>query len=84
MDDAAVIATFLGRYLADREAGRVSSLEEYHALFPGCEDLIAVEFAAVERRDLSQDAASPGRQDDGRLINSRRRCRTTRSRGSST
>ena len=43
MDDAAVIATFLRRYLADREAGRVSDLAQYQSLFPGYEDLIAVE-----------------------------------------
>jgi len=66
MDDAAVIAAFLGRYLADREAGRVSTPEAYQSLFPGYEDLIAVEFAAVARGDVSQGAAS--RPDDGRLI----------------
>jgi serine/threonine protein kinase len=59
MDDAAVIATFLGRYLADGEVGRVRSLSEYQALFPGYEDLIAVEFAAAERGDPSQGAGSP-------------------------
>jgi hypothetical protein len=73
MDDAAVIATFLRRYLADREVGRVSSLEAYQALFLGYEDLIAVEFAAAERGDLSPGAASPERPDDGRLIAGRYR-----------
>src|SRR5262245_26327528 len=73
MDDAAVIATFLRRYLADREAGRVSTLQAYQALFPGYEDLIALEFAAVEQGDLSRAAASPERQDDAGLIADRYR-----------
>ncbi len=54
-DNPAIAAAFLDRYLADVEGGGAQTLEEYQALFPGHDALIAREFAQVERDDDHPD-----------------------------
>ena len=51
---AAVAAAFLARYLEDVEAGRVRDESAYAALFPGYEDLIAAELAALAQADADE------------------------------
>lgn len=46
-DDQATLATFLDLFLSDQEAGQVRTLEEYQRRFPGSEELIASEYAAL-------------------------------------
>jgi len=73
MDDAAVIATFLGKYAQDRAAGRALPLRGYQALFPGHEDLIAAEFDTIERGDASPSPADPGNDDHAGIVAERYR-----------
>jgi formylglycine-generating enzyme required for sulfatase activity len=47
MSNAAIVSLFLDRYRADKLAGRTRSLESYQGLFPGFDDVIAVEFAKL-------------------------------------
>lgn len=51
---------FLELYLADYEAGVAGELGEYELLFPGCEDVLAEEYARIH-----DDSAPVPDQDDG-------------------
>ncbi len=64
-EEPAVAAAFLARYLADREAGAVRAAEEYAALFPGFEELVARELRALE---ADADADGPDPRRDGATI----------------
>jgi len=52
------VASFLETYLADLRAGSVAPLEVYQARYPGFEEVIAEEYAALTRRD-DDGAADP-------------------------
>ena len=54
-DTAAIVANFLSRYHADREAGAVQPLARYQAMFPGFEELIARELAKLERGVIAEE-----------------------------
>src|SRR5262245_44705487 len=47
MDEDVVIAAFLARYWDDRANDRELSLAAYQQLFPGYEELLAMEFASI-------------------------------------
>src|SRR5262245_49791959 len=58
MRDPAIVAAFVEQYRADRQYGRVRSMSEYQARFPGFEDLIAREYAEIQERASRGDPAS--------------------------
>ncbi|MEE2713874.1 MAG: WD40 repeat domain-containing serine/threonine protein kinase, partial [Planctomycetota bacterium] len=69
-DAPLVVATFLARYLVDRENHGTLTLHDYQALFPGYEDVIAREWARLfEDPDEQQGRFDVVRQGmDGRRL----------------
>jgi len=50
-DEAAIVAAFLSRYLADRTAGKEVPVEAYQALFPDFEAVVAREYRQLRGQD---------------------------------
>ncbi|MEZ5966944.1 MAG: serine/threonine-protein kinase [Planctomycetota bacterium] len=59
-EHAAVVAAFLTRYAADRDAGRVRQLEDYLSAFPGFEDVVAREFADLQAAEPAPERVTLG------------------------
>ena len=56
-----IVSTFLQQYAQDRAEGRVLSIEDYQARFPGFEDVIAREFATLGDNDERTMDPAPDR-----------------------